>query len=81
MIIMNKVRDWNIFVKILLFLISLPCIWYFYAIIATIIAFIPMLISDGNAKIVDELYGSLQAYAMIVTLSSWIVFGFKLFKK
>ncbi|MBT4064650.1 MAG: hypothetical protein HOE72_05295 [Candidatus Marinimicrobia bacterium] len=76
--IINKIREWNILVKILLFLISLPLIWFIEDFIGGMIVFIMFYI--GGVPVKPNLMGFLLLVEIIVVIISWILFGYSLFK-
>jgi len=76
--IINKMREWNILVKILLFLISLPLIWFIEGFIGGMIVFITFYIGGVPDK--PHLMGLLFLVEIIVVIISWILFGYILFK-
>ena len=68
--IINKIREWNILVKILLFLISLPLIWFIEDFIGGMIVFIMFYI--GGVPVKPNLMGFLLLVEIIVVIISWI---------
>jgi len=77
--IINKMRDLNIYVKVLIFLILLPLIVYLSVIILASTAFFFVWVVSGNGKMLEEVYSPAVAWGFILGVVIWWRFGKKLF--